>query len=80
MLESVRDAVTVAREWIKTDPSGCRDDLKRLGLSEAATYQIGMICAAVDAGDRRWAAIASHDARAQEAVEIALSDLYETDR
>jgi len=49
--------IEAAREWVRTDPGACRDDVERLGsIGEAASYQLQLIEDRRLAGDNRWAA------------------------
>ena len=46
-----------ANDWIKTDRDAVVSDLARLGISQAAEYQMGLISDRQAAGDTRWDSI-----------------------
>lgn len=57
-----------AREWIRTDPQSCANDVQRLGLDDAVEYQMSLIVDCAAAGDTRW------DGITEDAMREALSE------
>ncbi len=43
-----------AHEWVLSDAASCREDIVRLGLEAAASYQMDLAQARITDGDRRW--------------------------
>jgi len=43
-----------ARDWVDTDPAAIRDDVHRLGLDEAVSYNMDLIQERISDGDVRW--------------------------
>lgn len=53
--------MNTANEWVRTDAAACRADVARLGLSEAADYQMSLIVERQAAGDTRWDGVTEED-------------------
>jgi hypothetical protein len=62
----------IAREWIRTDLHGCLADIARLGIEDAAEYQIDLAMDRAASGDDRW------DGLTVEALREALEEVAPT--
>lgn len=61
--------IDTAREWIATDAAAIRDDIRRLGIQEAAQHNAELVAEVVSRGDTRWQEVTA------EALREAMADL-----
>ena len=50
----MRKPLDAARGWVTTEPSVCLEDVQRLGLDEAAKYNLDLIAEQTADGDDTW--------------------------
>lgn len=53
--------MATARSWIATDPTGAKQDVARLGLQKAATYNMRMLRERISDGETHWKGITRAD-------------------
>jgi len=59
-----------AHGWVDTDPAAIRDDVRRLGLDEAVSYNMQLIRERISDGDTRWEGITPADLRRAIELEV----------
>ena len=46
-----------ARGWVDSDPKGVKDDIRRLGVAKAATYNMSILRERISDGETHWKGI-----------------------